>query len=338
MSGGTRPNSFGQLLLDRGLRLAAGLAVVVAIPVAVLFYFQSRSLRLEATSAVVLRQLSSDTAESRKTVEEALKRPHISVLLGVPQARMEPPDTEFIAPVLTDSFTESPFIDEYYVVVRAVGQRPRRALAGVRSRQWRAERAGARPVPRGTEVGDRLLPKFQQMSSLRRAIVAFPETIDGRPHYIQAQLRWASPARDRLTSLMAFAVDAERLRQEFFPSLVAARVALLQQPTGFPPLRVTLPTTSDASSWRATARASSRWTNERSPRVLRQGAAGVRRALRGASRDVAAAYELRPATIPEIVSANTRPQLALMLLVAAVMGVGVFLVAGAAAREVRSPS
>ena len=40
-------------------------------------------------------------------------------------------------------------------------------------------------------------------------------------------------------------------------------------------------------------------------------------------------------TIPEIVSANTRPQLALMLLLALVMGVGVLFVAGAAAREVR---
>jgi signal transduction histidine kinase len=40
-------------------------------------------------------------------------------------------------------------------------------------------------------------------------------------------------------------------------------------------------------------------------------------------------------SIPAIVSANTRPQRTLMLLLAGVMGVGVFLVAGAAAREVR---
>ena len=39
--------------------------------------------------------------------------------------------------------------------------------------------------------------------------------------------------------------------------------------------------------------------------------------------------------IPAIVSANTRPQRTLMLLMVAVMGIGVFLVAGAAAREVR---
>ena len=40
----TRPSPFGQFCLDRGVRLAAGLAVVVAIPMAVLFYFQFRSL------------------------------------------------------------------------------------------------------------------------------------------------------------------------------------------------------------------------------------------------------------------------------------------------------
>ena len=42
-----------------------------------------------------------------------------------------------------------------------------------------------------------------------------------------------------------------------------------------------------------------------------------------------------PQPIPEIVSASTRPQLALMIVLAVAMGLGVFLVAGAAAREVR---
>src|SRR6476646_722798 len=98
MSGGTRPNPLSQVGVDRGIRLAAGLAAVVAIPVAVLFYFQFRSLSdLEDTSAVVLRQLSSDTADSlTKVIDDALKRPHIGLLLGIPQTRMEPPDPAFI--------------------------------------------------------------------------------------------------------------------------------------------------------------------------------------------------------------------------------------------------
>ena len=42
-----------------------------------------------------------------------------------------------------------------------------------------------------------------------------------------------------------------------------------------------------------------------------------------------------PQTIPEIVSANTRPQMALMFVLALIMAGGVFFVANAAAREVR---
>ena len=65
MSSGTRPNPFSQVLVDRGVRLAAAWRSSIAIPVAVLFYFQFRSLNdLETTSAVVLRQLSCDTADS----------------------------------------------------------------------------------------------------------------------------------------------------------------------------------------------------------------------------------------------------------------------------------
>ena len=127
MSGGTRPNSLSQVGLDRGIRLAAGLAAAVAIPVAVLFYFQVRSLSdLEDTSAVVLRQLSSDTADSlTKVIDEALKRPHIGVLLGIPQTRMEPPDPAFIAPILSESLAESPFIDEFYIWSAVPGSEPR---------------------------------------------------------------------------------------------------------------------------------------------------------------------------------------------------------------------
>ena len=114
---GPRPNPLRQVGVDRGIRLAAGLAAVVAIPVAVLFYFQFRSLSdLEDTSAVVLRQLGSDTADSlTKVIDDTLKRPHIGVLLGIPQTRMEPPDPAFIAPILSESLTESPFIDEFYI-------------------------------------------------------------------------------------------------------------------------------------------------------------------------------------------------------------------------------
>src|SRR6188472_561950 len=95
---GTRPNPLVQFFHDRGMRLAAGLAIVVAIPMAVLFYFQFRSLNdIEKTSTIVLRQLSSDTADSLvETVEAYLNRPYFNVILGVPAARVEPLDLAFI--------------------------------------------------------------------------------------------------------------------------------------------------------------------------------------------------------------------------------------------------
>ena len=61
---GVGPSLVGQLIRDRSLRLAGGLAIAVAIPVAVLFYFQFRSIDdLGRSSAVVLRQLSQETAD-----------------------------------------------------------------------------------------------------------------------------------------------------------------------------------------------------------------------------------------------------------------------------------
>src|SRR2546427_9574040 len=91
---GVGPSVVGQLLRDRSLRLAAALAVAVAIPVAVLFYFQFRSLNdLSRSSAVVLRQLSKETADGiAKTIEDELKAPHIEVLLKITQGRTEPLD------------------------------------------------------------------------------------------------------------------------------------------------------------------------------------------------------------------------------------------------------
>ena len=337
MSSGTRPHPLSQVLVDRGVRLAAGLAVVIAIPVAVLFYFQFRSLNdLESTSAVVLRQLSSDTADSLgKVIEEALKRPHISVLLGIPQSRMEPPDPAFIAPVLTQGLTESPFIDEFYIWSADDGGD---GLSG----RWlvfdRASAASTAPVAErfreDPDVAARLLPQLRQMSTLRRAIVAFSDDLHGGKHYIQTQLRWASPARERLSSLVAFAVDSDRLHREFFPSLLETRLAQLQQPSGFPSLRVTL--SDDAGHAVVGGYEHGEQLDERTfPLVFFDRQLLEYSAPYEAHREIWRLHTSYGEAIPAIVSANTRPQRTLMLLMVAVMGIGVFLVAGAAAREVR---
>src|SRR5436190_10037141 len=138
----TRPNPLVQFFYDRGVRLAAGLAIVVAIPMAVLFYFQFKSLNdIETTSAVVLRQLSSETADSiTRSVEDYLKRPHISVLLRIPAARTEPLDLQFIEPIFNDALSESPFVESFFVWTER----------GPQSNKWLAFDQASKAVPSGS--------------------------------------------------------------------------------------------------------------------------------------------------------------------------------------------
>jgi len=334
------PSSFAQVFVDRGLRLAAGLAVVVAIPMAVLFYFQFKSLNdVETTSAVVLRQLSSDTAESlTRSVEDYLKRPHISVLLRIPQARTEPLDMAWIDPIFSESLIESPFVESFFIWTEV----------GPRANTWITYDAASTAKPSGAlserfradpEVGAVLLPRLRELMKMRMAIVAFTADLHGRKHYVQAQLRWEGPARARMTSVVAFAVDAEQLRAKLIPSVLRDWLATIQQPSGFPPLETEV---LDEDGGRIYASHPERATH--APPVDERSFAIIffdKELL-----EFAAPYEqhreiwgLRtsygPQPIPEIVSASTRPQLALMTVLAIAMALGVFLVAGAAAREVR---
>lgn len=336
----TSRNTFKQVFFDRGLRLAAGLAVVVAIPMAVLFYFQFKSLDdLEVTSEVVLRQLSSDTAESlTRAIEDYLKRPHISVLLRIPSARTEPLDLSFIEPVFNDGLVESPFVESFYVW----------SERGPHSNKWLAfdqasKHAATGPIEqhfRDDKVtGDRLLARLRELVETRRAIVAFTETINGRPHYVQAQLRFEGPARERMTSVLAFAVDVEQLRTQFIPTVMRDWMTSVQQPAGFPHLETVVLDEAGQQIFATHPDHTARLVpvDERSFAII---------FFDKELLEFAAPYEqhrevwgLRtsygPQPIPEIVSASTRPQQALMVVLAIAMALGVFLVAGAAGREVR---
>jgi signal transduction histidine kinase len=337
---GTRPNPIGQVFHDRGVRLAAGLAIVVAIPMAVLFYFQFKSLHdIETTSAVVLRQLSSETADSlTRAVEDYLKRPHISVLLRITQGRTEPLDLPFIEPVFNDALTESPFVESFFVWTEV----------GPNANRWLVFDQASKKMPTGQveqrfredkALGTKLLKRLRDLVATRRAIVAFTETINGRPHYVQAQLRFEGPARERMTSVVAFAVDAETLRTQYVPALMRDWLASVQQPSGFPNLETEILDEDGKHIFASHPERAEHFApvDERSFAII---------FFDKELLEFAAPYEqhreiwgLRtsygPQPIPEIVSASTRPQLALMTVLALAMGLGVFLVAGAAAREVR---
>ena len=117
------------------------------------------------------------------------------------------------------------FENKFFVFDRASGQAPSTGTARFRE----SPRRYAEVVPRARQLGTE-----------RRAIVAFPAQIDGRRKYVQLQLGFDGPNRDRVTRLLGFMVDAEELRTTFFPSLIQRRLANVQQPVGFPPLELYL--------------------------------------------------------------------------------------------------
>ena len=338
---GTRPSPFAQVFYDRGVRLAAGLAVVVAIPMAVLFYFQFKSLNdIETTSAVVLRQLSSETADSlTRAIEDYLKRPHISVLLRIQQRQTEPLDLPFIEPILNDALAESPFVESFFVWTE-VGPQSNKWLVfdqaskalptgddrAVPRRQGR-RRAAAAPAARARQdhahAGDRRVHRDHQRPSALRAGAAAFRGPGARAH----------DQRDRVRGRRRAAA------RQFIPAVLRDWLASVQQPSGFPHLETEVLDENGAHIYASHPERSGHVTpvDERSFAII---------FFDKELLEFAAPYEqhrevwgLRtsygPQPIPEIVSASTRPQLALMIVLAVAMALGVFLVAGAAAREVR---
>jgi signal transduction histidine kinase len=336
-----RPSSLSHLLHDRGVRFAAGLAVVVAIPVAVLFYFQFKSLDdIEETSAVVLRQLSRDTADSlTREIGESLKRPHIDLLLRPgQQTRLTPPDFGWLDTVFGEGMQASEFIEELWFWSENAEGFENKFLVFDRASLHTQPADNDRRFHESPKRHAQIVPIARQLSAQRRSIVAFPVTLDGRKKYVQVQLGWEGPNRDRAVRLVGFMVDAEELRSKHFPALIQKRLATVQQPIGFPPLELYLidgegkPVTVSGA-----APTSVPFVDERTfplvffDRELLEYAAPYEQ-----SRET---WRLRTTygsqTIPEIVTANTQPQLALMIVLAMVMAGGVFFVASAAAREVR---
>lgn len=337
----TRPSSFSHLLHDRGIRFAAGLAVVVAIPVAVLFYFQFKSLDdIEETSAVVLRQLSRDTADSlTREVEEALKRPHIDLLLRPGrEARLNPPDFGWLDTVFGEGMAASPFIEELWFWSETTAGFEDKFFVFDRASLHTPAADSDRRFHESPTRYRQVVPKARELGAERRAIVAFPTVIDGRKKYVQLQLGFQEPNRDRVTRLLGFTVDAEELATKYFPGVIERRLASVQQPIGFPSLELYM-TDGEGRPITTLGRAPSSTVivDERTfPLVFFDRGLLEYAAPYEQSREtwrVRTSYGAQ--TIPDIVTANTRPQMVLMIVMALVMAGGVFFVASAAAREVR---
>src|SRR3954452_16298946 len=232
-SKGVGPSVIGRLVRDRSVRLAAGLAIAVAIPVAIMFYFQFRSLSdLGQASAVVLRQLSQETAGAvTKELQDSLRAPRTNVILKIFQYQTEPLDLPFIQTTFNKGLETEPFVDAFYVWSDATVEHRDELLSFDRD----TRRFAANPPEAAL-----MLAQFRSMAPAQRAIAVFEAPLNGRRTYFLAQLRFTFPSRDRLTSFVAVRVDAERLRTIYIPQLVATRLAKVDGPTGFPPLNVTV--------------------------------------------------------------------------------------------------
>jgi signal transduction histidine kinase len=327
---GVGPSVVGRLVRDRSLRLAAGLAIAVAIPVAVLFYFQFRSIAdLGRSSTVVLRQLSQETADGlTKSIEDTLKKPYINTMLGVPQGQTEPFNFAAIAKTFDEGLLAQPYVNRYYVWSDVTTEHRDELLAYDR---------GERQFYSGVPEAALLVQKFRELAPQKRAISVFEANIGGRRTYFQAQLRWASAARETLTSFVAFSIDAERLRREFFPTFVTVKLASVEGPTGFPPLSVTVLDGDGRVVFPADGVAPATFVDERTfPLAFFDPELQRFIAPEGHKQEL---WRVRTGygnqTIPDIIASRARPQRLMMAMLAGIMALGVFFVARALARELR---
>ncbi|MGH9141002.1 MAG: sensor histidine kinase [Vicinamibacterales bacterium] len=327
---GVGPSAVGQLLRDRSLRLATLLAVGIGIPVAILFYFQFRSLSdLGQASSVVLRQMSQETADAvTKELQDSLHAPRTDVLLKIFQYQTEPLDLPFIQATFNQGLDADPFVDGFYVWSEETVEHRNDLLS--------FDRDTRRLVTNPPETA-LLVDQFRAMAPAQRAIAVFEAPLNGRLTYFLAQLRFTFPSRDRLTSFVALRVDAERLRAQFIPQLVAKRLARVEGPTGFPPLNVTVLDSDQRVIFPVGGRAPARFVDQR-PFLLVFYESDLTQLIAPTSAAVET-WHVRTGygdqSIPEIVAGRARPQRLLMAVLAGVMAVGVFFVTRAAAREVR---
>jgi signal transduction histidine kinase len=327
---GVGPSVIGRLVRDRSVRLAAGLAITVAIPVAIMFYFQFRSLSdLGRASAVVLRQLSQETADAvTNDLQVALRAPRTDVILKIFQYQTEPLDLPFIENTFRQGLDTDPFVDGFYVWSDATTEHRNDLLS--------FDRDTRRFVTNPPETA-LLLGQFRAMAPAQRAIAVFEATLNGRATYFLGQLRFTFPSRDRMTSFVALRVDAERLRTTFIPQVVAKRLAKVEGPTGFPPLDVTVLDNDQRVVVPAGGTAPTRFVDERTfPLVFYE--ADLTQLTAPTSMTVETwrvRTGYRDQSIPDIVAARARPQRLMMAILAGIMALGVFFVARALARELR---
>ncbi len=335
---GVGPSLLGQLTRDRGLRFALALAVAVAVPVAVLFYFRFQSLsNLQRASTVVMQQLSESAADDlAKNVEQELKRPHLEVLLRS-QYQTEPLNLPYVKTVFTNGLEKIPFVDAFYVW-STVGPSHTGEVIAVEREPDPAHPGAFRAVVREkVPEGPFILAKMRELATHHRIIVLSKVELDGRPTWLEFQLRFSAEDRGELSSFVGLRVDAEHLRRDYFPALMRREIKAIDVPDGFPPLVVTLLDQQNHVIFNSSDRVPTQFVVQRAfPVVFFD--KEILQAVRAYEPTVTTwhigiGYGHR--SIGAITHAQTTSQVGLMAALAVVLALGVFFVARAAAREVR---
>ena len=184
----TQPSAFSHLLHDRGVRFAAGLAVVVAIPVAVLFYFQFRSLERHRRdvggrpASIEPRHRRFAGARDRRNAQAPAHR-SVAAARAAERASIRRTsrgiDTVFARAWAPARSSRSCGCG------RRTPEAIRRQVLRVRPRQSASSRAGAdQPTDGASANRPRATPswcrRLRELAAQRRAIVAFPGD-DRRP-------------------------------------------------------------------------------------------------------------------------------------------------------------
>jgi signal transduction histidine kinase len=218
------------------------LTAAVALPIAILLFFQYRSLGdLEETSAQVLETLSRQTADALVASVQADFRSPRFELAQIDDQAVERFDLEQVASVMAGLGRSSVRVEAFYLWARATRGPYDETVLEFRTGSEGAETPN--PVERFRPAG----PEGRQLASLAEAMAADRNplgietmTIDGRPHVVVVRPLWDSSTRERMVAFIGFRIDLERLRRVYLPGAITRFLERANERARLAPLVVTV--------------------------------------------------------------------------------------------------
>jgi signal transduction histidine kinase len=318
---------------DHSVRVAAALTVAVATPLVLLLYFQFRLVSdLGHSSALVLDRLSQQASDSIAAgIQDALRTPRDDLVLRLLPGDIEPINAPNVERTLAQVLARDPYelVDRFYIwsdYTSAPG-----------GKLWSYDREHRRLAGGGPESSV-VIERIGEAAHHKHAVnFAFPLAVGERRLYVQARIRYHDPQHQRMSSFFALAVDSEHLRRESLPKLLSQLAGRWQTPTGFPPLTVTLLDENGQVIVPPGGSPPTRYVHERDLRLVFFRAEMISDVVMFEAPiellRLRTSYDNR--TIADVIVGRQRPEYLMIGLIAALMTVGIIVVARSAASEVR---